>query len=58
MSIKIILICLSLSVVIVIWGIMKTLQAPLSLANTILGVALCLGIETFIVKEAIKGLFG
>ena len=53
---KIILILLSLSVVVALWGILKTLQAPLSLVSIILGVVLCLGLETCIIKEAIKKL--
>ena len=56
MNAKIILLFLSLSVVVAVWGILKTLQAPLSLVSTILGVLFCLGIEACIVREAIKKL--
>ena len=56
MHAKIIFVFLSLSVVVATWGILKTLQAPLSLVSTVLGVVFCLGLETCIVKEAIKKL--
>lgn len=56
MNAKITLIFLSLSVVVAVWGILKTLQAPLSLVSTILGVLFFLGLETYIVREAIHKL--
>ena len=56
MNEKIILTFLSLSVVVAVWGILKTLQAPLSLVSTILGVLFLGGLEACIVREAIKKL--
>lgn len=54
MHAKMIFVFLSLSAVVAAWGISKTLQAPLSLVSTIFGVIFCLGLEAYIVKEAIK----
>jgi hypothetical protein len=57
MHTKIIFFFLSVSIIVATLGILKALQAPLSLVSTVFGIAFFSVIEACIVREAIKKLF-